>query len=69
MDGSRVQTAAETPADRHKHVEANSATPQGPGGRRGDAGAPAQGLRGKCQAKHTSMEARRRCQGVLMQPA
>lgn len=27
------------------------------------------GIEGKCQAKHTSMEARRRCQGVLMQPA
>lgn len=27
------------------------------------------GIEGKCQAKHTSMEERRRCQGVLMQPA
>lgn len=27
------------------------------------------GIEGKCQAKHTSMEARRHCQGVLMQPA
>lgn len=45
MDGSRVQTA-HTSADRHKHVETNNATPQGPGGRWGDAGAPAQGLRG-----------------------
>lgn len=37
-----------------------------PVGRRWCAGS---GIEGKCQAKHTSMEARRRCQGVLMQPA
>lgn len=68
MDGSRVQTV-HTSADRQKtrgNKQCHTPGSRRPVGRRLCAGS---GIEGKCQAKHTSMEARRRCQGVLMQPA
>lgn len=67
-DGRRVQTVHTSDRQTQPHGDKQSLTP---GSRRpvGRHWCACSGIEGKCQAKHTSMEARRHCQGVLMQPA